>query len=126
MTDEIDKSDLRAPDYAGHMIQACGRILDYTSGVTLDRFMADSMIQDAVLRNIEILGEATRNLLDCVPNLQAIYPDVPWIDIYGMRNRVTHAYSFINLELVWKVAVENVPELRGQIVKVLGELQSKE
>jgi len=123
MTDEISKSDLRAPDYAGHMIQACDRILQYTSGMTHERFMADSMVQDAVLRNIEILGEATRNLLECMPNLQATYPDVPWLDIYAMRNRVTHAYFFINLELVWKVAIGNVPELRKQIEKVLGELQ---
>ncbi len=85
--------------------------------------MADSMVQDAVLRNIEILGEATRNLLESLPNLQTTYPDVPWIDIYGMRNRVTHGYFFINLELVWTVAVGNIPELREQIATVLGELQ---
>ncbi len=124
MTDEIRKSDLRAPDYAAHMIQACDKILQYTSGITHDQFIADSMVQDAVLRNIEILGEATRNLLELLPNLQSAYSDVPWIDIYGMRNRVTHAYFFINLELVWAVAVGNVPELRKQIEKVLGEMQS--
>jgi uncharacterized protein with HEPN domain len=120
---EIRKSDLRAPDYLGHMVQACDRILQYTSEITHDRFMADSMVQDAVLRNIEILGEATRNLLESLPNLQTTYPDVPWIDIYGMRNRVTHGYFFINLELVWTVAVGNIPELREQIATVLGELQ---
>lgn len=123
MMSEIRKSDLRAPDYLGHMVQACDRILQYTSEITHDRFMADSMVQDAVLRNIEILGEATRNLLESLPNLQTTYPDVPWIDIYGMRNRVTHGYFFINLELVWTVAVGNIPELREQIATVLGELQ---
>jgi uncharacterized protein with HEPN domain len=91
MKDEIKKSDLRAPDYFEHLLQACDRILDYTSGITRERFLTESMIQDAVLRNIEILGEATRNLMDCLPNLLSIYPNIPWMDIYGMRNRVSHA-----------------------------------
>ena len=125
MMSEISKSDLRAPDYLGHMVQACDRILHYTSEISHNQFLADSMVQDAVLRNIEILGEATKNLLECLPNLQITNPDVPWIDIYGMRNRITHGYFFINLELVWTVAVGNIPELRQQIASVLGEIQEK-
>jgi uncharacterized protein with HEPN domain len=77
MMQEISKSDLRAPDYFEHLLQACDRILHYTSGITRERFLADSMVQDAVLRNIEILGEATRNLLTCLPELQSTYPDIP-------------------------------------------------
>jgi uncharacterized protein with HEPN domain len=123
MTEEISKSDLRAPDYLGHLLQACDRIFQYTSPITRDQFMADSMVQDAVLRNIEILGEATRNLMECLPDLQATYPQIPWIDIYAMRNRVAHGYFFINLELVWTTAVVNIPELRQQIATVLGEMQ---
>jgi uncharacterized protein with HEPN domain len=124
MTQEINKSDLRAPDYLGHLLQACDRILQYTSEMTHDQFMADSMVQDAVLRNIEILGEATRNLMDCLPDLQSTYPHIPWMDIYAMRNRVAHGYFFINLELVWAVAVKNIPELRQQIAAMLGEMQA--
>ena len=123
MTEEISKSDLRAPDYFEHLLQACDRILQYTSEMTHDRFMADSMAQDAVLRNIEILGEVTRNLMELAPDLQATYPNIPWIDIYAMRNRVAHGYFFINLELVWTVAVVNIPELRQQIATALGEMQ---
>lgn len=126
MTEEISKSDLRAPDYFGHLLQACDRILQYTSQITRDQFLADSMVQDAVLRNIEILGEATKNLLECTPDLLSVYPNIPWIDIYGMRNRIAHGYFFINHELVWTVAVVNIPELRQQIAKVLGKLQSEE
>lgn len=126
MTQEINKSDLRAPDYFEHLLQACDRILQYTSEITHDHFMADSMVQDAVLRNIEILGEATRNLLECMPNLLSIYPHIPWMDIYAMRNRIAHGYFFINLELVWTVAVVNIPELRQQIAKVLDELQTSD
>jgi uncharacterized protein with HEPN domain len=125
MTDEISKSDLRAPDYFEHLLQACDRILQYTSQMTHDRFMADSMVQDAVLRNIEILGEATRNLMECLPDLQSTYPQIPWIDIYGMRNRIAHGYFFINFELVWTVVVGNIPELRQQISIALGEMQEE-
>ena len=123
MMQEINKSDLRAPDYFERLLQACDRILQYTSEITHDRFMADSMVQDAVLRNIEILGEATRNLLECMPNLLSIFPHIPWMDIYAMRNRVAHGYFFINLELVWTVAVVNIPELRQQIASALREVQ---
>lgn len=80
MTDEIKKSDLRAPDYFEHLLQSCDKILKYTSEISHDRFMADSMVQDAVLRNIEILGEATRNLFDCLPNLLAICPEIPCVN----------------------------------------------
>ena len=125
MTDGISKSDLRAPDYFEHLLQACDRILQYTSQMTHDRFMADSMVQDAVLRNIEILGEATRNLMECLPDLQSTYPQIPWIDIYGMRNRIAHGYFFINFELVWTVVVGNIPELRQQISIALGEMQEE-
>jgi uncharacterized protein with HEPN domain len=83
------------------------------------------MVQDAVLRNIEILGEATRNLMECLPDLQANHPQIPWIDIYAMRNRVAHGYFFINFELVWTVATVNIPELRQQIATVLGEMQTE-
>jgi uncharacterized protein with HEPN domain len=125
MTDEISKSDLRAPDYFEHLLQACDRILQYTSEMTRDQFLADSMVQDAVLRNIEILGEATRNLMECLPDLQSTYPQIPWIDIYGMRNRIAHGYFFINFELVWTVAVKDIPELRQKIAKALGEMQAE-
>ena len=116
---EINKADLRAPDYLGHMVQACDRILQYTSSMTRDQFLANTMVQDAVLRNIEILGEATSNLYACVPNLESSYPDIPWIDIYGMRNRVAHGYFFINLDLVWTVTTEHIPNLRRQIINLL-------
>jgi uncharacterized protein with HEPN domain len=125
MTQEISKADLRAPDYFGHLLQACDRILQYTSEMTQDQFLADSLVQDAVLRNIEILGEATRNLMECLPDLQSIHPQIPWMDMYAMRNRVAHGYFFINFKLVWAVAVKDIPELRQKIAKVFGEMQAE-
>jgi uncharacterized protein with HEPN domain len=122
MNDEIHKADLRAPDYLEHMIQACDRITAYTVGMTQERFLSDTLVQDAVLRNIEILGEATNQLLDRSPHFETNHPEIPWIDIYGMRNRVAHAYFFINFEIEWSVSQKRIPELRSQIAQVLKEL----
>jgi len=60
-----------------------------------------------------------------LPDLQSTYPQIPWIDIYGMRNRIAHGYFFINFELVWTAVVENIPELRQQIATVIREMQEE-
>jgi uncharacterized protein with HEPN domain len=119
MTGEINKSDLRAPDYLEHMLEACDRVLQYTAGMMYDGFLANTLVQDAVLRNIEILGEATNNLLECAPDFAADHPEVPWVDIYGMRNRIAHGYFFINFEVVWGVVKSRIPMLRAQIAELL-------
>jgi len=122
MSGEIRKEDLRAQDYLEHMIQACDRITAYTAGMTQERFLSDTLVQDAVLRNIEILGEATNQLLDRSPHFETDQPEIPWIDIYGMRNRIAHAYFFINFEIVWSVSRKRIPELRLQIKNLLDSL----
>jgi len=122
MTDEISKSDLRAADYVEHMLQACDRILTYTSGMVRENFFTNNLVQDAVLRNIEILGEATKNLLECSPSLLTDYPEIPWIDIYGMRNRIAHGYFFINIDTVWGVVSNRIPDLRGRLLVLSGQL----
>jgi uncharacterized protein with HEPN domain len=122
MTDEVSKADLRAPDYVEHMLQACDRILAYTSAMTREDFLVNNQVQDAVIRNVEILGEATKNLLECLPGLQADYPEIPWIDIYGMRNRVAHGYFFVNLETVWGVVSNRITDLRPKLVSLLERL----
>jgi uncharacterized protein with HEPN domain len=118
MTDEIHKVDLRMPDYLDHMIQACDRVTQYTSGMILEEFLTNTLVQDAVLRNIEILGEATNNLLECAPQLESDHPEIPWIDIYGMRNRIAHGYFFINFEIVWSVSQKRIPELTQAIARL--------
>jgi uncharacterized protein with HEPN domain len=125
MTDEISKTDLRAHDYLEHMLQACDRVIEYTSGMMKGDFLANRLVQDAVLRNIEILGEATNNLLECSPKIETAYPEIPWIDIYGMRNRIAHGYFFINFEIVWTVVEVRIPELRPQIAKVLKSMTNE-
>jgi len=125
MTAEINKADLRAPDYLEHMLQACDRVTQYTIGMTHDEFLANTLVQDAVLRNIEILGEATNNLLECASDFVAVHPEVPWVDIYGMRNRIAHGYFLINFDLVWAVVTNRIPNLRLQIAGLVEGLDGK-
>ncbi len=125
MTCEISKADLRAPDYLQHMIQACDRAAKYTAGMSEAEFIANTLVQDAVLRNIEILGEATNNLLACSTDFELNHPEIPWLDIYGMRNRIAHAYFFINLEVVWSVVTVRIPDLRPRLAKLLESMNSE-
>ena len=105
------------------MIEACERILEYVKGLTKDKYIVNTMVQDAVLRNIMVLGEATSNLYECLPELETKYPQIAWIDIYGMRNRIVHGYFFINRDLVWEVATQRIPELNKQLLEVLKAMQ---
>ena len=86
-------------------------------------FFADSLIQDAVTRNIEIIGEAANNLLETNPGIAASYPSIPFAQIYGMRNRVAHGYFAVSLAMAWDSVEVDVPELRQKIAKVLEELR---
>jgi uncharacterized protein with HEPN domain len=115
MTAQISNADFRTPDDLELMLQACDRALQYTAGMTNEEFLANTLVQHAVLRNIEILGEATNNLSECAPEFTAAHPEIPWIDIYGMRNRIAHGYFFINFEVVWSVVSVRIPSLQSQI-----------
>ncbi|MGB6726903.1 MAG: HepT-like ribonuclease domain-containing protein, partial [Terracidiphilus sp.] len=86
----MSKEDLTPKDFVGHILQAADRILQYTRGMSREEFFADTLKQDAVIRNIEIIGEAANNLLQADTGIAARYPSIPFAQIYGMRNRVAH------------------------------------
>jgi uncharacterized protein with HEPN domain len=122
----VNKHEFRAKDYLLHMLEAADRVLEYTAGVTEEQFVANQMLQDAVVRNIEIIGEAANNLLEVGPEFAARYPSIPFARIYGMRNRVAHGYFAVSTAMIWDSVQVDVPELRGQIAKVLDELQTQD
>jgi uncharacterized protein with HEPN domain len=121
----VNKHEFRARDYLLHMLEASDRVLEYTSGVTEEQFVANQMLQDAVVRNIEIIGEAANNLLEVGPEFAARYPSIPFAQIYGMRNRVSHGYFAVSTTMIWDSVQVDLPDLRKQIVKAIGELQSE-
>ena len=120
----MSKGASRISDYLDHMLQATDRIARYVTGMDRQTFMGDELVQDAVIRNIEILGEAARNIEKQAPEFVALHPHIPWAAIYGMRNRVTHGYFSVDLDLVWKTLEKDIPELAGAI-RALGP-QAKE
>jgi uncharacterized protein with HEPN domain len=122
----VNKEDLTAIDFLQHILEAADRVLRYTKGMGRKEFSADTMVQDAVIRNVEIIGEATNNLLEVAPDIGARYPSIPFVQIRGMRNRVAHGYFAVSLAMTWDSVQVDIPELRQQIAKVLGELQSEE
>ena len=119
----MKKEDLTAKDFIGHMLEAAERVLQYTKGLSHDEFFVNSLVQDAVIRNIEIIGEAANNLMEIEPQIAVRYPSIPFAQIYGMRNRVAHGYFSVSLSMIWDSVQVDIPELRQQIAEVLEEMQ---
>ncbi len=103
--------------YLTHIVEAIENILDYTSGGR-DEFMESSMIQDAVIRNFEIIGEATKNLSDSTRSRR---PDIPWRRIAGLRDVLIHDYMGVNADEVWRVIENHLPLLRSGVEELLSE-----
>ena len=108
-----ERSDIRL--LCGDIAEAVERILRYTSDMTYDEFLADTRTQDAVTRNLEILGEAVKNLPE--PFKQQ-YPEVPWRVIAGMRDTLIHHYFGVSLEIVWETAHSDIPRLKERLKAV--------
>jgi uncharacterized protein with HEPN domain len=106
---------LRVPDYLSHILRAIERISRYTADMDEAGFLSSELVQDAVIRNIEIIGEASNNILRVAPEFAAQHCDVPWQVMYTMRNRVSHGYDKVDLEIVWKTIQSDLPGLHSQI-----------
>lgn len=111
----MKKDELRVPDYLSHILQAIDRINLYIEDMDEAAFLENVLVQDAVIRNIEIIGEASKNIECHHADFAAKHPDVPWEDVYLMRNRVSHGYFSIDLEVVWKTIQRDIPEFAQQI-----------
>jgi uncharacterized protein with HEPN domain len=81
-------------------------------------------LQDGVVRNFEILGEASRNFLDAVPDASSRFPGIPFAAIYGMRNQLSHGYFAVDLDVVWKVIERDIPDLRNQLEAAIAKLDN--
>ncbi len=100
------------------IVEASDRVLRYTEGRDLRAFTADEMAYDAVLRNLQIIGEAAK----AIPaDVRAGHPEVDWRGMAGLRDVLTHAYFGLDNETLWDVVVTKVPRLRRQIHDVLDE-----
>jgi uncharacterized protein with HEPN domain len=115
----------RAQDYLEHILAALRRIQRYTAGKSTDEFMDSTLLQDGVLRNLGIIGEAAHRLLADAPEFVATHPEIPFGKIYATRNRITHAYEEVDIEIVWNLVLFDVPALQPVIAEALNELKGE-
>jgi uncharacterized protein with HEPN domain len=101
-----------------------GSAASYVAGLDRLSFLASEEKQDAVIRNIEIIGEAAQSIRRHHPEFAARHPEIPWGGIYGMRNAIAHGYFAVDLEVVWKTLCEDLPALGEQIRALRGALQN--
>ncbi|MDZ4656940.1 MAG: DUF86 domain-containing protein [Bythopirellula sp.] len=101
--------------YLAHIRDAIERIDCFTSGGR-DHFLGEPMVQDAVIRNLEVIGEAVKGLS---MDLRTANPDLPWQRIAGMRDVLIHHYFGVKLETVWQVVVDHLPQLRQRVKNLL-------
>ena len=115
----MSRDQQRLNDYITHILQAIERIHRYTEDIDVSRFLQNDMLQDAVIRNIEIIGEAARNIERHYPEFAQKHAEIPWEDIYLMRNRVSHGYFSVDLAVVWKTVRRDIPELRQLLIPLV-------
>jgi uncharacterized protein with HEPN domain len=119
----MSKHPERAQDYLEHILGALERIQRYTAGKSADDFMASTLLQDGVLRNLGIIGEAAHRLLADAPDFVATHPEIPFAKIYATRNRITHAYEEVDIEIIWNLVVNDVPALQPTIFAALNDFK---
>lgn len=99
-----------------HIMESIEQIEDYLHDILEVEFMDSPQIQDSVLRRIEIIGEAVKNIPG---GFKEQHSDIPWQKIAGMRDKITHEYFNVDLPLVWSTAESDIPKLKEQIAKLL-------
>lgn len=95
--------------------EAIEKIRRYTEGMTFEKFMADEKTVDAVIRNITVIGEAARNIPE---EIQKVHPDMPWMEMRGIRNVVVHEYFGVSKDILWRTVEEDLPRLASALKRI--------
>jgi len=107
--------------YLKHILDAIARIEEYAGRVERSAFMTNRLVQDGVIRQVEVIGEAAKRVSE---ELKRKCPDIPWKDITGMRNKLIHDYFGVDLEAVWETVRKDVPRLKSQVEALLRKIHS--
>ena len=102
-----------------HVLESVVQIEQYTGDITQEEFLKSMQVQDAVIRRLMVIGEATKNL---PPELREKYTAIPWGDIAGMRDVLIHEYFGTDTELVWRTVKSDLPTFKRHIQNILSEL----
>jgi uncharacterized protein with HEPN domain len=112
----------RLGDYLRHIAQSIERIQRYTHDIDQIGFLANAMVQDAVIRNFEVIGEASHNIETRFPDFAVNHPELPLAFAYQMRNAVAHGYFKVDLEIVWKTIQADLSKLQTTVRDALADL----
>lgn len=102
-----------------HILEAIHQIEDYIQNISYDNFVSNKMLVDAVVRQLEIVGEATNHLSD---DIKLRYSNVEWKQIIGLRNILIHEYFTVDVPLVWSVLQYDLPEFKNTILEIYSKL----
>jgi uncharacterized protein with HEPN domain len=111
--------------YLDEMIEAIGKILRYTESLTIEQFKEEEKTIDAVIRNFAIMGEAAKHI---PPTIRKKYPDIPWKEMAGMRDKLIHEYFGIKYDVVWQTIKKRLPQVKlllEAMIKQIDEVKEK-
>ncbi len=110
-------------DYLGDILDAMDKAEDFTGSMSLQAFKSDDKTVYAVIRSLEIIGEAAKK----VPaHLRRRFPDIPWKSLAGMRDKLIHDYVGVSLEVVWRTVKEDIPAVRPRLNEMLDAVRDEE
>ena len=120
------KHPQRVEDYLEHIAQAIDRAIQYVEPFgRLEAFEQNHQVQDAVIRNIEIIGEAANQIQRQAPEFVAAHRELPWVQMRGMRNKMIHNYFDVSLRVVWNTIKHDLPRLKQQIDATLTDYRKE-
>ena len=105
-------------DYLKDILSSANRISSYTQSLDYNDFLSDEKTQDAVVRNLEIIGEATKNILD---KTRETYSSIPWKNMAGMRDKLIHDYFGLNIDIVWGVVSEDIDKIIQELEDIISK-----
>jgi uncharacterized protein with HEPN domain len=105
--------------FVRHILEAIERIEEFIEGKTKSDFLEDIQLQDATIRRIEIIGEASKNIPE---DFKRNYPEIAWSEMSRTRDKLIHGYFGVDLDLTWNIVKTDLPELKDQIESIIGEL----
>ena len=101
--------------YVEHILDCIRKIKEFSESLSFKEFSSNELVQDAIIRNIEIIGEASKKISS---NTKQIYYEIPWKEIAGMRDKLIHDYLGVDVEVVWRTIKEDIPSLEIQIKEI--------